>query len=528
MGTVAELGINGADEVCAQQDCNVGNAATDAASLVCDASNPVTLPPATTPQTPATPTPPQATPQLACPQVPGSGCSICGENRCITKTDSIFAFPNQPEVTCGTLQLAGNQGFVPLSQCAELPGLVHNICACKEATSFVAPTGTLVPTPSPTVPACACALKNSGTNIDCGDVAAMNQALTNLGSNSCQSDCSTVICKTSFYIVQAHHDYCLGADVPDFVTSGLHVYEDVCSHCSIFRKTDSSLPSCPAANCDDNSGNAAYSALLTSGCLNDCNTDASCGNAFRTLRATYDTCPDGTLGTVAELGINGADEVCAQQDCNVGNAATDAASLVCDASNPVTLPPATTPQTPATPTPPQATPQLACPQVPGSGCSICGENRCITKTDSIFAFPNQPEVTCGTLQLAGNQGFVPLSQCAELPGLVHNICACKEATSFVAPTGTPVPSPTVFIPKPTFSPAQQEDDILMPLPGKKSLDTGAIVGVVLAVLVGVSLIVGVVAYTASRHAGGKEQPDRGIETAEQPAEEAVSKDLEIS
>lgn len=354
---------------------------------------------------------------------------------------------------------------------------------------------------------CACALKESGDSIDCSDEAAMTQALSNLGSNSCKDDCSSVICQTSFYIIQAHHDYCFSTEVPESLTTGLHVYENVCTRCQIFRKTDPTLSSCRKANCTDESGNVAFGTMLGDGCEDNCNT-AVCTKAFRTLRATYETCPDMTLSSSAERGFrSAADGACKLYDCNVGNAATDAAHLVCDdtSSSLVTIPPATSEETTgATPTPPPTvTPQeVVCFEIPATttGCSICGSRHCVTKPDEIFAYPGQPEVSCYTLETAGRQGMIPSDDCAQLPSLVRNVCACQEATRFVAPTGTamPIPSPTALAPiplgpPPVSSPKQPSSvaatSSTQGSTGGAGNSVGTVIGIVVGVIVAAAIVI---------------------------------------
>lgn len=66
--------------------------------------------------TPA-PSPLPTEPATSCPDIPDGGCSICGPGFCVTDPDSIFAFPNQPAVPCGTLEGAGLAGMISLGKC---------------------------------------------------------------------------------------------------------------------------------------------------------------------------------------------------------------------------------------------------------------------------------------------------------------------------------------------------------------------------------------------------------------------------
>ena len=166
---------------------------------------------------------------------------------------------------------------------------------------------------------CACAAKEHGVTIDCNNTQAMLDALPILLNNNCSTNCASELCKKNYLIVQAHHDYCPEADLPEPVEDGIHLYEDACEDCEIVRLPDPSLPDCPVANCEDGSGNAAYTALLTEGCnTTDACASETCRDNFRILRAVHDTCPEDALAIEAELGIHNFEETCALQSCNVG------------------------------------------------------------------------------------------------------------------------------------------------------------------------------------------------------------------
>ena len=208
--------------------------------------NPVTAPPSpapivSTPQ-PTPPPTPQVTPQPtvgqeACPAAPPTGCSVCGDGRCVTLPDVVFTFPGQPSVPCGDLENAGLTGLIPLSQCVALPPIIEGVCGCDDSR----PATGAPPTPAPT---------------------------------------PLVVSPT----------------------------------------------------------------------------------------------------------------------------------------------PAPTPLATPAPTPPAA---ASCPDVPANGCSVCGDNLCVTNPDAIFMFVNQPDVACGVLQDAGLNGAVPLDQCPFLPSLIGPLCGCQ-------------------------------------------------------------------------------------------------------
>jgi len=143
----------------------------------------------------------------------------------------------------------------------------------------------------------------------------MKAALPLLQTNDCDTDCSSTVCKTQFGIIQAHHDYCLGSDVPEEVEAALHIYEDTCESCEIVRLVDPNLPECPAVVCNDGSGNDAYNKLVGNGCGTTCT--AACADDFRILKAVHDTCEEDSLDTAAELAFHTYEEACEDFNCNI-------------------------------------------------------------------------------------------------------------------------------------------------------------------------------------------------------------------
>eukprot|EP00548_Thalassiothrix_antarctica_P017662 CAMPEP_0194194158 /NCGR_PEP_ID=MMETSP0154-20130528/75429_1 /TAXON_ID=1049557 /ORGANISM="Thalassiothrix antarctica, Strain L6-D1" /LENGTH=750 /DNA_ID=CAMNT_0038918561 /DNA_START=233 /DNA_END=2482 /DNA_ORIENTATION=+ len=177
---------------------------------------------------------------------------------------------------------------------------------------------------------CACAAEDHGFAIDCGNGQAMIEALAALNINDCLTDCTSEICETNFFIIQAHHDYCLESELPDDIEDGLHIFEDVCGECEILPKFDSDLEACPAHSCTDGSGTAAFEALVRDNCEADCSGNAQCGTNFQTLLAVHDLCEEDTLSLSAELGFHEMEESCAQFACNLSDGSTDSMQLVCD------------------------------------------------------------------------------------------------------------------------------------------------------------------------------------------------------
>jgi len=103
---------------------------------------------------------------------------------------------------------------------------------------------------------------------------------------------------------------------------------------------------------------------------------------------------------------------------------------------------------------PSGSPSI-CASIPSNGCSVCGENLYVSDADGIFEFPGQPAVSCGLLEMAGETGSVPLSECAFLPALVTTPCGCTACPDPNANTVAPTPGPTIEpTPSPTPNPTR--------------------------------------------------------------------------
>lgn len=299
---------------------------------------------------------------------------------------------------------------------------------------------------------CACALAPSNHVINCDastNQAVLNQAMTDLQTNGCDqgNNCQTNdACRIAYYLVQAHHDYCWADEVPSTLSSVFHTYEGTCVDCHVIRKYNPALPPCPQANCDGDAGKIAYEYLLSSdnnSCQEDCNRQ-DCAEAFRMLRAVYETCPDGTLHLIAELAVNDWGDLCAAVDCNTGSSDDPSSSqLTCDATDTASL--ITRPPAPLAATAvPTTTPPIACPRPPdddndrayvvgdeGPVCEVCGAGRCMARPDEVFRWPNRPVIKCQDLQDAGLTGFISFDQCEALPALVGATCGCSPAGSYI-------------------------------------------------------------------------------------------------
>jgi len=163
---------------------------------------------------------------------------------------------------------------------------------------------------------CACEADEFGFKIDCADQTAMLDALEYLKTNGCATTCEDETkCHTNFLIIQSHHDYCPEADIPEAIEDDFHDFEAKCTACEIRRAFTEGAPDCPKANCDDESGADAYTAMIEAGCLSDCSSEA-CKKDFTTLRVVHDSCAEDTLSIAAEKGLHDLEVPCKDVLCN--------------------------------------------------------------------------------------------------------------------------------------------------------------------------------------------------------------------
>jgi len=62
-------------------------------------------------------------------------------------------------------------------------------------------------------------------------------------------------------------------------------------------------------------------------------------------------------------------------------------------------------------------------------CSICGPLKRVGNVDAIFAFPGQPNQTCGEFETNGFEGSLTSSECQDFPALTQDICSCRATTA---------------------------------------------------------------------------------------------------
>mmetsp|Transcript_4392 Transcript_4392/g.6333 ORF Transcript_4392/g.6333 Transcript_4392/m.6333 type:complete len:295 (+) Transcript_4392:34-918(+) len=93
----------------------------------------------------------------------------------------------------------------------------------------------------------------------------------------------------------------------------------------------------------------------------------------------------------------------------------------------------------------------------GNGCSVCGEGKIVTKIDTVFDYPGEGSIACGSLEQVGRMGFIPREECDHIPGIA-DVCGCAPDT-----TRFPTPEPT---PKPATAQPTPRDDAPSPSPSE--------------------------------------------------------------
>ena len=69
---------------------------------------------------------------------------------------------------------------------------------------------------------------------------------------------------------------------------------------------------------------------------------------------------------------------------------------------------------------------IAATSTSGETCSICGDNWVVGAPDALVSFPGQSAMSCGHLQVAGNSGLIPTSECELFRPLLMGVCSCQE------------------------------------------------------------------------------------------------------
>lgn len=180
------------------------------------------------------------------------------------------------------------------------------------------------PTP-PAPPSCGCVARSQGWIIDCGQVATVGAALAYLETNACNAaKCRTdARCRQSFFVLNAHHDYCPDDALPTMIEEGVHAFETFCDQCAVLRRFDPAFPVCRSPTCSNlDSVVAAVAAMVAANCTADCSV-GNCPANYRQLRAAHDLCAESDLPEAAENAIHVFEGPCQAHTCNAAVAPFD-------------------------------------------------------------------------------------------------------------------------------------------------------------------------------------------------------------
>merc|ERR1712216_106920 len=97
---------------------------------------------------------------------------------------------------------------------------------------------------------CGCISKEFGFALDCNKTEVIQAAVDYLQDENCKNN-KTPECIRSFYIFQAHHDFCAHDDLPAFNEVIFHAMEEDFDTCYIERQYNPKLSMCPPVNCED-------------------------------------------------------------------------------------------------------------------------------------------------------------------------------------------------------------------------------------------------------------------------------------
>ena len=77
-------------------------------------------------------------------------------------------------------------------------------------------------------------------------------------------------------------------------------------------------------------------------------------------------------------------------------------------------------------------------------CVVCGDGMKVGNPLGNLAFEGQPELACGALETAGENGVIPTDQCSFLPVLISDICECIPTETEEESTLLSVCSPMTY------------------------------------------------------------------------------------
>jgi hypothetical protein len=176
---------------------------------------------------------------------------------------------------------------------------------------------------------CGCAAAADGWEIDCSDMAAVNDAFEHFKEDQCDDKCRTDgdgHCLALYRIIQTHHDHCPHKTFTAAMVADFHSYENGCGEgCVVARQFDSTLAQCPQVDCTSTSAmKAAVTEISQEICATECGTNSQCTAAFRKIVAFHDTCDHDDITFAVETALHEYEDVCTDILCNTASELFDA------------------------------------------------------------------------------------------------------------------------------------------------------------------------------------------------------------
>jgi hypothetical protein len=319
-----------------------------------------------------------AVPPRTCPSIPPNGCSVCGTNKCISKPQNVFSFPNQPDLKCDLLQQAGLDGRINSDTCVQISELIQDVCGCT------------TPKPVPEILTICPKVPSNGCSV-CGTDKCISKPL-NVFSFPNQPDLKCDLLQQAGLDGRINSDTCVQIS---------ELIQDICG-CTTPKPFPPLISSCPEVSSN------GCSVCGTNKCI------SKPQNVF-----SFPNQPDLKCDLLQQAGLDGRinSDTCVQ--------ISELIQDVCGCTESISL----------------QKPINTCPIVPENGCSVCGTDKCISKPLNVFSFPNQPDLKCDLLQQAGLDGRINSDTCVQISELIQDVCGCTTSSTITKPGTCPtVPS----------------------------------------------------------------------------------------
>ena len=149
----------------------------------------------------------------------------------------------------------------------------------------------------------------------------------------CQTATNSADCKSNYYFMQAHHDYCPHDKLPEDVEHEIHHFESYYDQCDIRRQYDSKLSRCPAVDCSNvlTDDGEIVADMKAANCDTNCTSDA-CKTGYQKMLMYHDTCDVDQVPTGFEQAVHKYEEKCEAHLCNTATALFTLDMSVCSSS----------------------------------------------------------------------------------------------------------------------------------------------------------------------------------------------------